>query len=933
MKKFKKILAISLVLVMMLGMIPFIGAGATNVQTIYDYVDADDIERYEAVAVLTRIGVLRGDPDGRFRPNDHFTRAEAAAVIARFNLGVAITNMLPPAPTGFSDVSQAHWASRYVAFAVEQGIIVGFPDGSFRPDQNVTATQFAAMLLRSLGYGELGEFEGPAWELNVIVQATANQQMFPGIEYIAGPILTGDADFTAPATREWVAQYALNAMRWVDVIYGTTVAAGLVTQGYMPRTPVRQLMTRVHDLTAPTTHDAFGRPHTEWRQAGLAINVEVPQGYHVRYTATQTATTVGILVRDHAFAPVAENATNLWINGQPQDPINTAAALQELTANGTEVIVYVGGLQRQITRVVVIQTDLFQVDTIDTANRRVHISALSEDPLRQNFVVAHSPIAVDNTHYEYLRELTAGGRQLTGGGDIVLVVPVWNVNQFVVYDVQVPELNTGVLTVKNVAASTLTHDGVVYHLSRAIVNNAFNIATPHATNEVRLWVDAFGFAVDVRTVPAPPSPTHVLILENDVLIQEGTRLFSDGIRGITNLGVEVFWRVTGPTTLGQVFAVSAPVAGVRTLTVPPVHGVAGQAPANNLVTLLAGGSIRTQDLRLNHPGANITAVSGITNVIPANVRFVYFNVDAAGTPTGTWSTRTGRQNVNPIPAIGNSVALVTGANEFVTTIFISGGAGLQEVENLMFIHDNNPIQYWTTPDGENRSVLRAWLGYNPVDGGLTIRAAAPDIPQFSFFLHEEDENGVFNLQVIPDSQQVVNRRVTQVLAAQNMIEVDGVWYDTTNARVIDARRATGPTGTGQAPMNPTVAGIGQAVALNATIQDVFVSFVVPGQDGRIRDIFITNVTRAHTDVMTIANAAQNVVNPLVAGNPAPTDAGALAAINAALAAAGSTLVLGAADVAVTTTGGAILAGGDVVTITVELAGFADVVVARTIPTP
>ena len=959
MKKFKKILAISLVLVMMLGMIPFIGAGATDVRTIYDYVDADDIERYEAVAVLTRIGVLRGDPDGRFRPRDHFTRAEAAAVIARFNLGAAITNMLPPAPTGFPDVPQAHWASRYVAFAVEQGIIVGFPDGNFRPEQNVTATQFAAMLLRSLGYGELGEFEGPAWEVNVIVQATARQAMLAGVPIPAGPILTGNADFTAPATREWVAQYALNAMRWVDVVYGTglTVGGFLVSQAYRPlEYPPRQLMTRVHQLQDPTGTDNFARPHTEWRQgpgAGTPIGVNVPHEYLVSYTARQTATTVGILVRDNGFGLTQEGGPNfaqVWLNGQPQANISTAAALEALTANGTEVIVYANTIG--ISRVVVIQTDLFQVDTINVAARRVNISAVSPDPLRASYVVAHSPIALDNSHYEYLRELDDGGRRLVGGGDIVLVVPVWDAAsaEFVIYSVETPELFTGALTVRNVAASTLTHGGEVYHLSRALaqslvegeMRSAFEQAVPHATNEVRLWVDAFGFVVDIRTVPGPPTPTHVLILETGVLIQEGTRLFT-GIRGVTNLGVEVFWRVDGATPIpGRIFTATAPTAGVRTLAGPePAQAGAHPATEGQLVQLTTGANLRSQDVTLT----TANTVNNVRNLIAANVRFIYFGVNAPtadpafGVVTGAFTTRTGREAVTGIPGFAtndiNSWALVTtvGGQDIVTTIFIAGAAGIQNVDQLLFIRDNDPIRFDTTPDGTNRPVLRAWRGADAVPDGVALTENISAAQQYRFFVYEVDEYGVHRVQQIP-ADYVSNERIQMFNLDQGVMQIGtgaaAVLYNIAGARVIDTRRAPGPEGTNQAQINETLAGLAQAVNLADTIDNVYVSFVFDNQTNAVTRIFITNVTRiltTHADSAAVIAALEGVLAPLVDTSVVPTAATFAAAANAAT---GVTITAGM--VALNHAPGHVLATGETLTVTITMPSpWANISASRPIP--
>ena len=51
----------------------------------------------------------------------------------------------------FPDVSDSHWAASQIKILSEQGVIVGYPDGTFRPDENVTRAEFAAMAIRALG--------------------------------------------------------------------------------------------------------------------------------------------------------------------------------------------------------------------------------------------------------------------------------------------------------------------------------------------------------------------------------------------------------------------------------------------------------------------------------------------------------------------------------------------------------------------------------------------------------------------------------------------------------------------------------------------------------------------------------------------------------------------------------------------------------------
>ena len=68
------------------------------------------------------------------------------AIILTFILTLGIM------PTfAFPDVSDSHWAASQIKLLSEQGVIVGYPDGTFKPDDNVTRAEFAAMAIRALG--------------------------------------------------------------------------------------------------------------------------------------------------------------------------------------------------------------------------------------------------------------------------------------------------------------------------------------------------------------------------------------------------------------------------------------------------------------------------------------------------------------------------------------------------------------------------------------------------------------------------------------------------------------------------------------------------------------------------------------------------------------------------------------------------------------
>ena len=96
------------------------------------------------VATLNNAGVITDSANGYFRPNDAITRAELAAMLAAFTDTTHAANY-------FNDVTANYWAANAIAVCAKLGWITGYPDGSFRPDRNVTRAELMAMINRATG--------------------------------------------------------------------------------------------------------------------------------------------------------------------------------------------------------------------------------------------------------------------------------------------------------------------------------------------------------------------------------------------------------------------------------------------------------------------------------------------------------------------------------------------------------------------------------------------------------------------------------------------------------------------------------------------------------------------------------------------------------------------------------------------------------------
>ena len=97
----------------------------------------------KAVSTMAKLGIVKGRRADRFDPNALITRAEFAAICARFNTK-------PVENSGsFSDIS-GHWAENEIERAASFGWISGYPDGTFRPDARITRAEAMTMINRVL---------------------------------------------------------------------------------------------------------------------------------------------------------------------------------------------------------------------------------------------------------------------------------------------------------------------------------------------------------------------------------------------------------------------------------------------------------------------------------------------------------------------------------------------------------------------------------------------------------------------------------------------------------------------------------------------------------------------------------------------------------------------------------------------------------------
>ncbi len=164
MKNLKKVLALVLVVASVLSF--------ATVASAASFTDKDSITNTEAVNMLADLGVINGFTDGSYRPTETVTRAQMAKMIYAVCTGDDDASGFVGTTTALTDLNQAPWAEGYIKYCYSLGIINGFPDNTFRPNEPVTVAQAAKMLLVAVGY-DSNEYVGASWSINTMRDAKA----------------------------------------------------------------------------------------------------------------------------------------------------------------------------------------------------------------------------------------------------------------------------------------------------------------------------------------------------------------------------------------------------------------------------------------------------------------------------------------------------------------------------------------------------------------------------------------------------------------------------------------------------------------------------------------------------------------------------------------------------------------------------------------
>lgn len=189
MRNLKRALSLALASVMVLGM-TVVGTGAS-------YTDVTSKQNQEAIEVLQAVGIMVGDNNGNFNPDQKVTRNEMAVVMSNLMDYRAATYA---GTSPFTDVPS--WAEPYVAACWTNGITSGYTKTTYGGSDTVTTSQAALMLMKALGYFQYSSDFGSDWQFSTIKKAT-QIDLFDDV----------DSGVREAMTRNDLAQLVLNALK------------------------------------------------------------------------------------------------------------------------------------------------------------------------------------------------------------------------------------------------------------------------------------------------------------------------------------------------------------------------------------------------------------------------------------------------------------------------------------------------------------------------------------------------------------------------------------------------------------------------------------------------------------------------------------------------------------------------------------------------
>ena len=267
MKNLKKVLALVLAVVMIMGTVAVASAK--------DYADIKaDSDYAEAIDVLSNLNILDGFKNGEtynFQPDGYFTRAQAAKIVAIVHNAAtngkikgqdAISSLYSNAQNPFVDCNNS-WALPFINYCRITGLADGMTKTTYAPERRLTGVQWLKLMLTTLNFDTAKEgYTGTGWDVNVLNRANEvglTAGLADGWKAIA-PIKRGEAaQVLYNALTKYLVEYGqLVKNNYVDNVYKTSFISNeqVAKSGYTLGAKMGISITRATD--------AFRRPGYNW---------------------------------------------------------------------------------------------------------------------------------------------------------------------------------------------------------------------------------------------------------------------------------------------------------------------------------------------------------------------------------------------------------------------------------------------------------------------------------------------------------------------------------------------------------------------------------------------------------------------------------------------------------------------------------------------
>ena len=498
MRNLKRALSLGLTAAMISGLM-VMGSSAAS------YADVADTDNVEAIEVLEAVGIMIGDENGDFNPDQNVTRNEMAVVMSNL-MEYNVASYANTSP--FTDVPS--WAEPYVAACWTNGITAGTSATTYGGSDNVTTSQAALMLMKALGYFQYSQDFGNDWQLATATKGN-DIDLFDGV----------DSGLRDAMTRNDLAQLVLNTLEagtvtastdgsWSigDIVINNNVTYNYVTSNADYAGAIHKVHSTSNTSDADRfvvelgeqlyqgdlrlregTNDDFGRPARTWLYENSEIGTYADDP-DATYTAKVEA---GDIYKDLGLGKnVDKDDVTVYVDGLEDEDLSLAIRKSSddkvgLSGNGVLTEVY---YDEDNNTALVVQVNTYVatvVRTVDaTDDRDAYVIISPESPLS-----GPAPIS-SNEEFETDQDFE----------DDAYVLYTYSKAVDEVKSVELAEQVTGTVTRAendntNIAdAKALTIDGTRYKDSVNVAGE--KLGDISVDEEYTIYLDSYGYMIYVE---------------------------------------------------------------------------------------------------------------------------------------------------------------------------------------------------------------------------------------------------------------------------------------------------------------------------------------------------------------------------------------------------------------------------------------------------